>query len=163
MHTLAKSSPLGLCSAAIVALSAALASLGRPAVAEGAVHGLSTFGELKYAADFAHFDWVNPDAPKGGRLATIGTAARTSFDSFNAFILKGDPAQGLDNVYDSLMTSSLDEADAVYGLVAHSAEVDPDHAWITFKLRPEAKFADGSALSAEDVIFTFTEIGKAHV
>ncbi len=59
-------------------------------------HGLSAFGELKYPADFKHFEWVNPDAPKGGRLSTIGTSARTSFDSFNAFILKGDPAQGLE-------------------------------------------------------------------
>ena len=63
---------------------------------EGAEHGLSAFGELKYPADFKHFEWVNPDAPKGGRLATIGPAARTTFDSFNNFILKGDAAQGLD-------------------------------------------------------------------
>ena len=61
------------------------------AAAEGR-HGLSAFGNLKYPADFAHFDWVNPDAPKGGRIATIGTAALTTFDSFNNFILRGDPA-----------------------------------------------------------------------
>ena len=125
------------------------------AAAEGAKHGLSTFGELKYPADFKHFEWVNPDAPKGGRLATIGTSARISFDSFNAFILKGDPAQGLDNVFDSLMTRALDEPDAVYGLVAHSAEVAPDRSSVTFRLRPEAKFADGSALTADDVVFSF--------
>ena len=155
MHTLAKSSPLGLCSAAIVALSAALASLGRPAVAEGAVHGLSTFGELKYPADFAHFDWVNPDAPKGGRLATIGTSARTTFDSFNAFILKGDAAQGLEYLFDTLMVRAFDEPDAVYGLAAASAEVAPDRSLATFRLRPQAKFADGSALTADDVVFAF--------
>ncbi len=69
----------------------------RPA-GDGPTHGLSAFGELKYPADFKHFEWVNPDAPKGGRISTIGTAARTTFDSFNAFILKGDAAQGLDYV-----------------------------------------------------------------
>ena len=72
-------------------------------------------------ADFKHFEWVNPDAPKGGRLATIGTAARTSFDSFNNFILKGDAAQGLDYLFDYLMVRALDEPDAVYGLVASTA------------------------------------------
>ena len=68
---------------------------GAAAAAERPTHGLSAFGELKYPADFKHFEWVNPDAPKGGRLATIGTGARTTFDSFNGFILKGDAAQGL--------------------------------------------------------------------
>jgi microcin C transport system substrate-binding protein len=137
-------------------LSAALLlSLSSPAAAQGFRHGLSIFGDLKYPADFQHFDWVNPHAPKGGRLATIGTVARTTFDSFNAFILRGDPAQGLEYVYDSLMTASLDEPDAVYGLVAHSAEVASDLRSVTFQLRPEAKFADGSALTAEDVVFTF--------
>ena len=125
------------------------------AFADGPRHGLSAFGELKYAPDFKHFDWVNPDARKGGRLATIGTVARDSFDSFNNFILKGDPAQGLEFVFDSLMTRAFDEPDAVYGLVAHSAEVAADRSSVTFRLRPEAKFADGSALTAEDVVFTF--------
>jgi microcin C transport system substrate-binding protein len=123
--------------------------------AEGAKHGLSAFGELKYPADFKHFDWVNPDAPKGGRLSTIGTGARTTFDSFNGFILKGDAAQGLDGVFDSLMTRALDEPDAVYGLVAHSAEVAADHSSVTFNMRPEAKFADGSPVTADDVVFSF--------
>jgi microcin C transport system substrate-binding protein len=126
-----------------------------PAAAQGFKHGLSAFGDLKYPADFQHFDWVNPGAPKGGRLSTIGTLARTTFDSFNAFIVRGDPAQGLEYVYDSLMTASLDEPDAVYGLVASSAEVAPDLGAVTFRLRPQATFADGSALTAEDVVFTF--------
>ena len=85
----------------------------------------------------------------------IGTAALTSFDSFNSFILKGDAAQGLGYLFDSLMTRALDEPDAVYGLVAHSARVAPDRSSVTFRLRPEAKFADGSALTADDVVFTF--------
>ncbi len=70
------------------------------AAAESATHGLSAFGELKYPPDFEHFEWVNPDAPKGGRLSMIGTAARTSFDSFNNFILKGDAAQGLGHLFE---------------------------------------------------------------
>jgi microcin C transport system substrate-binding protein len=137
-----------------LALSAGvlLASFG--AAADNGKHGLSTFGELKYPPDFKHFEWVNPDAPKGGRLATIGIVARTSFDSFNNFILKGDPAQGLENLYDSLMARALDEPDAMYGLVAHSAEVAADRNSVVFRLRPEAKFADGTALTADDVVFT---------
>ena len=126
-------------------------------------HGLSAFGELKYPADFKHFEWVNPDAPKGGRLSTIGTSARTSFDSFNAFILKGDPAQGLEYVFDALMVRAYDEPDAVYGLVAQSAEVAPDRGSVTFRLRPEARFADGTPLTADDVVFTFDTLkAKGH-
>jgi microcin C transport system substrate-binding protein len=125
------------------------------AAADGPSHGLSAFGDLKYPADFQHFDWVNPDAPKGGRLATIGTAALTTFDSFNPFILKGDPAQGLGNLFDSLMTAGLDEPDAVYGLVARTAELAPDRRSVTFHMRPEARFSDGSALTSADVVFSF--------
>jgi ABC-type oligopeptide transport system substrate-binding subunit len=127
----------------------------RHAVADGPRHGLSAFGDLAYPADFKHFRWVNPDAPKGGRLAMIGTAALTTFDSFNPFILKGDPAQGLGYLFDSLMTPGLDEPDAVYGLVAHSAELAADRSSVTFRMRPEARFSDGSALTAADVVFSF--------
>ena len=152
-------------------VSASLRSFSRPAaplvvalltsasaMADGAKHGLSAFGELKYPADFQNFEWVNPSAPKGGRLATIGTTSRTSFDSFNNFILKGDPAQGLEYVFNSLMTRAHDEPDAIYGLVAKSAERAPDSSSVTFRLRPEAKFADGSALTADDIIFTFAAL-----
>jgi microcin C transport system substrate-binding protein len=126
-----------------------------PAAANGPTHGLSAFGDLKYKADFQHFDWVNPEAPKGGRLALIGTGALTTFDTFNGFILKGDAAQGVGLLFDSLMTSSVDEPDAVYGLVARSAELAPDRSSVVFHMRPEARFADGSALTAEDVVFSF--------
>jgi len=138
---------------ALVLAGLLLVSAG--AAADNGKHGLSAFGELKYPADFKHFEWVNPDAPKGGRLSMIGTAALTTFDSFNAFILKGDGAQGLGHLYDSLMTRALDEPDAVYSLVARSAEVAGDGISVTFRLRPEAKFADGTALTADDVVFTF--------
>jgi microcin C transport system substrate-binding protein len=118
-------------------------------------HGLSPFGELKYPAGFSHFDYVNPDAPKGGRLAMIGTAAIGTFDSFNGFILKGDAAQGLEFIFDSLMVAAADEPSAVYGLVAKDAELAPDKHSVTFRLRAEAKFADGSPLTAADVAFSF--------
>lgn len=121
-------------------------------------HGLSAFGDLKYPADFKHFEYVNPDAPKGGRLAMIGTAGRTTFDSFNNFILKGDSAQGLEYLYDSLMTRAVDEPDAVYGLIAESADLAPDKKSVVFKLRPEAKFADGTPVTAEDVVFSFNTL-----
>jgi microcin C transport system substrate-binding protein len=148
-----KQRPKRMCKPTVAALLA-LALLSAPAVADGPTHGLSAFGDLKYKADFQHFEWVNPDAPKGGRLALIGTAALTTFDSFNGFILKGDTAQGLGLLYDSLMTSSGDEPDAVYGLVARSAELAPDRRSVVFHMRPEAKFADGSPLKAEDVVFS---------
>jgi microcin C transport system substrate-binding protein len=144
------------------AIALAILLIAPPAHAEFR-HGLSAFGDLKYPADFKHFDYVNPDAPKGGRLSTIGTEGRTTFDSFNNFLLKGDAAQGLDYMFDTLMTRAGDEPDAVYGLVASSAEVAPDAKSVVFKLRPEAKFADGSALTADDVVFSFDTLkAKGH-
>ena len=133
-----------------------------PAAAEPR-HGLSVFGDLKYPADFRHFDYVNPDAPKGGRVSQIGSGGLTTFDSFNPYILKGDAAQGMELVFESLMVRAHDEPDAVYGLVAETADVAPDGLSVTFKLRPEAKFADGSALTADDVVFSFETIkAKGH-
>jgi microcin C transport system substrate-binding protein len=132
--------------------------LSTSVAADGGRHGLSAFGDLKYPADFMHFGWVNPDAPKGGRIATIGTGALTTFDSFNNFILKGDAAQGLELLFDSLMTRATDEPDAVYGLVARSAELAADGKSVTFRLRPEAKFADGSPLTSDDVVFSFATL-----
>ncbi len=119
-------------------------------------HGLSIFGNLKYAADFKHFDYVNPDAPKGGRIVTMGTGGAASFDSFNNFIVKGDAAQGLDFLFDTLMVRAADEPDAMYGLVAKSADVAADGKSVTFKLRGEAKFSDGTAITSADVVNSFT-------
>ena len=121
-------------------------------------HGLSIFGELKYSPDFQHFDYVNPDAPKGGRMVTMGTGGANTYDTLNQYILKGDAAQGLDFLFDSLMVRAQDEPDAVYGLIAKSADVAPDGLSVTFKLRPEAKFADGTPLTAADVIYSFTAL-----
>lgn len=149
----------------IVDAVAILCVLTLSAAASEKKHGLSAFGDLAYPADFKHFKYVNPDAPKGGRLATIGTASVLTFNSFNMFILRDDPAQGLGFLFDSLMTRASDEPDAVYGLIAHSAEVADDKRSVTFYLRPEAKFRNGTPVTAEDVVFTFEKLrdpAKAH-
>ena len=139
--------------AAIAGAALALAAPS-PASAE-AKHGLSAFGDLSYPADFQHFAYANPDAPKGGTFSLVGWGGVTTFDSLNNYILKGDAAQGLELLFDTLMTRAADEPDAVYGLVAKSAEVAPDGMSVTFTLRPEAKFADGTPLTADDVAFSF--------
>ena len=134
------------------------------AVATGAAaepqHGLSAFGDLKYASDFTKFDYVNPDAPKGGRLSMIGTGGIITYEHFNGFILKGNAAQGLGFLFDTLMARAMDEPDAVYGLVAHSADLAEDKLSVTFFLREEARFSDGSQVTAEDVVFSFKTLKK---
>ena len=138
-----------------VAAAVIAVCLGAGSAGAAPSHGISTFGDLKYPADFTHFDYANPDAPKGGRMTTIGTAAMDTFDSFNAYILKGDAAQGLDLLFDTLMVRAMDEPDAVYGLVAKDADIADDRKSVTFTLRPEAKFSDGTALTADDVCDSF--------
>jgi microcin C transport system substrate-binding protein len=115
-------------------------------------HALSMHGDLKYPAGFAHFQYVNPEAPKGGdvKLAAIGT-----FDTLNPFVLKGVPAAGSLGVFDTLTVSSEDEPFSQYGLVAESIEVPADRTWVAFNLRPQARFHDGSPITVEDVIWTF--------
>ena len=125
-----------------------------PAAAEPR-HGISAFGDLKYPAGFTHFDYVNPDAPKGGRLSLIGPVPIDTFDNLNGYILKGDPVQGYALMFDSLMARANDEPDALYGLVAKTADLADDRKSITFALREEAKFADGTPLTAEDVCDSF--------
>jgi microcin C transport system substrate-binding protein len=143
-------------SCVLAALAGLIVVLSAPHANAEPRHGLSIFGELKYSPDFQHFDYVNPDAPKGGRMVTMGTGGANTYDTLNQYILKGDAAQGLDFLFDSLMVRAQDEPDAVYGLVAKSADVAPDGLSVTFKLRPEAKFADGTPLTAADVIYSFT-------
>lgn len=119
---------------------------------------IAMHGTAKYAEKFTHFDYTNPDAPKGG---TLKNAAIGTFDSLNPFIIKGTPAAGLrflgqSFTYDSLMEQSHDEAFSMYGLLASHIEYDTeDNSWITFHLRPEAKFSDGSPVTADDVIWSF--------
>lgn len=132
-------------------LFAGLSLTPQPASAEPK-HSITIFGDAKYPATFKHFEYVNPDAPKGGRMTTVGTQG---FDSFNPFILKGNQAAGLSLLFDSLMERSLDEPDAYYGLIAETADIAADGKSVTFKLRPEAKFSDGKPVTAEDVVWTF--------
>lgn len=144
------------------ALVLALAAVPAATAAEFR-HGHSSFGDLKYPADFKHFGYVNPDAPKGGRLVTIGAGALSTFDTFNVFILKGDHAQGMGLTFDTLMVGSGDEPDSSYGLVASGIAVAPDRTSVTFRMRPEATFADGSPITAEDCVFTFETLkSKGH-
>ena len=132
----------------------ALGLLAHPAAAEPR-QGLSAFGDLKYPPDFKHFDYVNPDAPKGGRIASRGILAIDTFDSFNGYILKGNAAQNIGLLFDSLMVRANDEPDAVYGLVAKSADLSPDKKNVSFQLREEARFSDGTKLTADDVCDSF--------
>ncbi len=149
--------PLGAVKYTLAMVTVVLGATTSSAFAEPR-HGLSVFGDLKYAADFKHFDYVNPDAPKGGRIVTMGTGGANSYDTFNGFILKGDAAQGLGLLFDTLMVRAEDEPDAMYGLVAKSADVATDKMSVAFKLRAEAKFSDGTPVTAEDVINSFTLI-----
>ncbi len=126
-----------------------------PAVPAEPGHGLSAFGDLALPQDFSHFAYANPEAPKGGTLALIGWGGVTTFNSLNNYILKGDAAQGLDLLFDSLMVRAADEPDAVYGLIAERAEIADDGKSVTFTLRPEARFSDGTPVTAEDVVFSF--------
>ncbi|MFA5121007.1 extracellular solute-binding protein [Zavarzinia sp.] len=113
--------------------------------------GFSPFGDLKYPADFKHFDYVDPAAPKGGQmvLASLGT-----FDSLNPYIVRGVPVTGMELTTDSLMAASADEPDSYYGLLAATIDVSPDFSTAIFKLRPEARFADGSPVTAADIVFS---------
>lgn len=138
------------------------------ALAAKATHGLSVFGDLKYGPGFTHFDYVNPDAPKGGVFSQIGPVAAynqnfLTFNSLNGYILKGDAAQGLELIFDTLMARAADEPDAVYGLVAQSVAISDDGNTYTFSLRPEARFHDGSALTAGDAAFSLNILkSKGH-
>ncbi|WP_376772709.1 extracellular solute-binding protein [Ancylobacter sonchi] len=134
----------------------------------GELHGLSAFGDLKYPADFAHFAYVDPAAPKGGGFSHMGPVAfynqaLQTFNSFNGYILKGDAAQGIELTFDTLMARALDEPDAVYGLLARSVAVSEDGTVYRFRLRPQARFHDGSTLDAEDVAFSLNLLkAKGH-
>lgn len=115
-------------------------------------HGLAMHGQPKYGPDFKHFDYVNPDAPKGGK---VKLAATGSFDNLNGFIIKGEAAVGLGRLYDTLMAGSADEAFSAYGLLAESIETPEDRSWVQFVLRKEARWNDGKPVTADDVIWTY--------
>ena len=141
---------LALASAVAVALlCTATPSLAQPR------YGLSLFGDLKYPPNFKHFDYVDPNALKGG---TVKFAATGTYDSFNPFILKGVPAAGIDLMFDTLMAPADAEPASSYGLVAQSVEVAPDKKSVIYNLRPEARFWDGTPITAADVVWTFNAL-----
>ena len=117
-------------------------------------YAFSVLGEPKYFSNFSNFDYVNPAAPKGGtiRLAAIGT-----YDNFNRYASRGNPAVRSDTLYDSLFTTSSDEIGSYYPLVADSARYDSNFRWVEVDINPRARFHDGSAITASDVAFTFSK------
>lgn len=115
-------------------------------------HALSLYGSPALDEDFEHFPHVNPDAPKGGSITH--TAVGSSFDSTNPFIIRGTPATGVSQIYDTLMASNPNEPFSLYGLLAKGVRLDPDREWIEFDIRPEARFQDGEPVTAHDVVFS---------
>ncbi len=129
------------------------------AAGETETYGLSAFGDLALPADFKHLAYVNPQAPKGGLLSiqiksAAGNQNFDTFNSFNIFILRGDGAAGIDSTFDTLMAGNADEPDALYGLLAKSVRISADRLTYRFLLREEARFHDGSKVTASDVAFS---------
>jgi microcin C transport system substrate-binding protein len=122
-------------------------------------HGISAFGDLKYPADVEHFDYVDPNAPKGGTFSQIGPSRLynqnfLTFNSLNSYILKGDGAQGMEMTFASLMARAIDEPDAMYGYAARAVRISADGLTYRYLMRPEARFHDGSKLTAHDAAFS---------
>jgi microcin C transport system substrate-binding protein len=135
----------------LLSTSANAIEFGRP------VHGLAMYGKPKYSENFSHFDYVNPDAPKRGKI-TYG--ATGTFDSLNPYLLKGVSADGIGKIYDTLTVSSDDETFSRYGLIAETMEVAPDKKSITFNINPKARWHDNVPITADDVVFSFNTIMK---
>lgn len=150
---------------AVFAIAATAILITQGATAETKVtktHALTLGDKPKYGPDFQHLDYANPNAPKGGdvRLWGFGT-----FDTFNPFTIKGAPAPGIGRPYETLMTTPQDDIQGEYGLVAESVEVPDDLSYVIYNLRPEAKFHDGSQITADDIVFSFNilrEKGRPH-
>src|SRR5262245_41675601 len=150
--------------ALIIALGTAAMAAGpvlppRALADEREVHGISAFGDLKYPPDFPRFDYVDTSAPKGGMFSQAVTSrgyngSFLTFNSLNSYILKGDGAIGMDATFTTLMERAADEPDAMYGLVARAVRISPAKLTYRFLLRPEARFHDGTRLTAHDVAFS---------
>lgn len=146
--------PMCLLTGSVLAAGLLLGTPAKPDEHITVSHGISTFGDLKYPADFENWDYVNPDAPQGGTISFLGTGASLTFDSLNPFILKGEPAQGLGLMYDSILTGSADEPDSAYCYLCTTMEYPKDRSWVIFNLRPEATFSDGQPITADDIVFS---------
>ena len=129
-----------------------------------AAQGIAQYGKPKYPDGFSYFDYVNPNAPRGGTLTLPNPGQRTSFDKFNPFTLRGVSAPGIELMFESLAEGSADEVSSIYGLLAEDIQVAADHKSTTFRIRPEAKFSDGTPVLAADVKYSFDVLmsGKAH-
>jgi microcin C transport system substrate-binding protein len=143
---------------------AALSLTVLPAFADPAqngpwITGSTLIGAPKYAEGFKHWDYVNPDAPKGGlaRLNSLG-----SFDTFNPILPQGEPADGLGLVYENLMSGSLDDSTSEYGLIADAVAYPPDISSATFRINPKAKWQDGTQITPDDVMWSFNELIKVN-
>ncbi|WP_166301998.1 extracellular solute-binding protein [Bradyrhizobium sp. 2S1] len=127
------------------------------------MHGMSVFGDLKYPADFQQFDYINVKAPKGGAFSVIPwvrgyNQSYYTFNSLNAYVLKGEGAQGMDMTFATLMSRANDEPDAMYGYAAKSVQISPDKLTYRFTMRPEARFHDGTKLTAQDAAFSLNTL-----
>lgn len=143
-------------SSTIAALFLALAAPAMAQTPTGVwVHADSLTESPKYPEGFAHFDYVNPDAPKGG---TVRLGTRGGFDTFNPILPKGEAASGLGLVYQTLLTPSMDEVNTSYGLLAEAMKVADDYGAVTFRLDPEARWHDGEPVTAEDVVWSFEKV-----
>jgi microcin C transport system substrate-binding protein len=171
LSTLFRIAALAACGAAFVAQAAAPATPAAPVAKAEPVaadpaslipspdrwsHAYSAYGQPRYPRGFAHFDYVNPDAPKGGTLNMAQPDRRSSFDKFNPYTIKGNSPAGLSTlVFESLAMRSGDEPDTIYGFVAEDIQVAPDKSWVAFRINPKARFTNGDPVTAADVKFVF--------
>lgn len=168
MRPVSRRNALAMGGALVLATPARLIGNVDAAEGETEAHGLSVFGDLALPADFKALPYVNPQAPKGGAIsleihATGGNQNFTTFDTLNTYILRGNGAAGMALTFDTLMTGTLDEPDAAYGLVARAVRWSADRLTYRFLLRPEARFHDGSSMTAADVVFSLTTLkAKGH-
>jgi microcin C transport system substrate-binding protein len=141
---------------------ALLASTGL-SVSAWAAHGYALWGELKYPAGFTHFDYVNPQAPKGGELRLVSNLRVSTFDKYNPFTMRGSAPAYLSNLmFESLLTGALDESGAAYGLLANDVQAAPNGLSVTFVIHPEARFHNGQPVLAEDVRHSFDTLMGPH-
>jgi microcin C transport system substrate-binding protein len=159
---------LGAGAATMLVMRPALGQTEPAVQAEVERHGMSGFGDLKYPADFKHFDYVNPNAPKGGLFSQLGSVRQynqnfNTFNSLNSYIFKGDAALGMELTFATLMVAAEDELDGMYGLAARAVVISRDGLTYRFLLRPEAKFHDGTRLTAHDAAFSLNLLkSKGH-
>ena len=121
-----------------------------------AAHAYAQFGDIRYGAGFAHWDYVNPQAPKGGDIVLVPPTRQSNFDKYNPFTLKGSAPPALSSLlFDTLLTGTMDEPTTAYGLLAQDVAVAPNRLSVTFTLHPHARFHDGKPVLAADVVHTF--------